>query len=387
MAYSFLKPSAEEAALVEGEGQPGTENQTIETSATATLHGRELHGRELHRREDKSAWRAPGKYFERRMFTDGVMTMPDGTDVAYWGFEDPVAAPGEKTFLSPVIRLREGEVAHVKLETLCDDTSLAPNAQTETHNGGLGRSWCSKSAGARAVQKRESYIYQWQPKRAGTWLYQSHLSAARHFEMGLFGLLIVDPEPEADGLPRAYRGGPAYNVERCWVLDDIDPDWHAGAGFVAGASSAERERPFIPKYFLINGVPSTEAMHDERVAIDAKAGDKVLIRLLNASFSLVRVKIEGLQGQIISVDGKALASTEHPWTKWSPVKPTHPIYLATGARNDILIDLDPEKSGIVARGDYLVTFEFLDWEKRAIRNAQATSPVHVGRAVTRIRVT
>jgi FtsP/CotA-like multicopper oxidase with cupredoxin domain len=289
------------------------------------------------------------------------------------------------------VRMREGEVAHVKLETICE----VATPDTQDGKGGLGpvmgammgRGWGSKASGQLAVQKRDSYIYQWQPKQAGTWLYQSHLSSMRNFEMGLFGLLIVDPEPEADGLQRAYRGGPTYNVERCWVLDDIDPDWHGSAGPVSSAAAADRERPFAPKYFLINGVPNTEALHDERVAIDAKVGDKILIRLLNASFSLVRVKIEGLQGQIIAVDGKALASAEHPWTKWSPVKPAHPFYLSTGARNDILIDLDAEASGLVAGGDYLVTFEFLDWEKRALRNAGALSPVHVGRAVTRIRVT
>lgn len=377
MAYSAVMPAVDEAALVAASARPGAENKSTASPAGPTHNGR----------EEKSTWQAPEQYFERRMFTDGVMTMPDGAGVPYWGFEDPIAAPGQKTFPSPVVRMRVGEVAHVKLETLCDAAPVASNARTGPRNGGLARGWGLHSAGALAVQKRESYIYQWQPKQAGTWLYQSHLSSARHFEMGLFGLLIVDPEPESDGLPRAYRGGPAYNVERCWILDDIDPDWHAGAELVSGGSGSERERPFVPKYFLINGVPNTEVMNDERVAINAKAGDKVLIRLLNASFSLVRLKIEGLQGQIISVDGNALASAAHPWTKWSPVKPTHPVYLATGARNDILIDLDPEKSGIVAGGDYLVTFEFLDWEKRAIRNAQATSPVHVGRAVTRIRVT
>lgn len=377
MAYSAVKPIIDESALVVLAAPAVAENQSG-ASCVGTAHNR---------RDDQSAWQPPERYFERRMFADGNMTMPDGAVVPYWGFEDPVGAPGQKSFPSPVIRIREGEVAHVKLETPCDADASAPGARNGKRNEGLARDWSSKSAGPLTVQKRESYIYQWQPKLAGTWLYQSHLSSPRHFEMGLFGLLIVDPEPEADGLARAYRGGPAYNIERCWVLDDIDPDWHKGGGLNAGAPGNEPQRPFVPKYFLINGVPNTEAMHDERVAIDAKSGDKVLIRLLNASFSLVRVKIEGLQGQIIAVDGKALASAENPWTKWSPVRPNHPVYMATGARNDILIDLDPEKSGIVAGGDYLVTFEFLDWEKRAIRNAQAASPVHVGRAVTRIRVT
>ena len=127
--------------------------------------------------------------------------------------------------------------------------------------------------------------------------------------------------------------------------------------------------------------------HAYKLSTDATRGAFAAVEALYDSIGERLKSIEGLQGQIISVDGNALASAEHPWSKWCPVKPNHPVYLATGARNDILIDLDPEKSGIIANGDYLVTFEFLDWEKRAIRNAQATSPLNVGRAVTRIRVT
>lgn len=305
------------------------------------------------------------------MFTDGLLTMPDGVEVPFWGFEDPAASPGQKTMLSPSIRVREGEVAHVRLETC----STEPASKLDRTR------WSARTAAPLAVQKSESYIYQWQPKSAGTWLYQSHASSAQNFEMGLFGLLIVDPEPDADGTVRAYKGGPSYDIERCWVLDDVDPEWHRNPSIPGQCGAGAR--PFAPEYFLVNGVPNTLAMHDSRVAIDAELGDKILIRLLNASYSLVRCRIEGLRGNIISADGKALASAERPWTKWSPVEPNHPVYLATGARNDILIDLG---AGIEAGGDYLVTFEFLDWEKRAIRNANSASPVHVGRAVTRIRV-
>ena len=112
MAYSAVKPVFDEAAPVAASRTAGCGKlkRTISCNGSRSQGGR----------EDKSAWRAPEKYFERRMFTDGVMTMPDGAFVAYWGFEDPVGAPGQKTFPSPVIRVREGEVAHVKLETLCE---------------------------------------------------------------------------------------------------------------------------------------------------------------------------------------------------------------------------------------------------------------------------
>jgi FtsP/CotA-like multicopper oxidase with cupredoxin domain len=321
------------------------------------------------------AWQRPQIRFERRMFADGLLTMPDGAEVHFWGFEDPAAAPAKKCMLSQPIRVREGQVVHVKLETA---TGAPARPRAMMCGSRLSR-------GPVAVQKTESFIYQWQPRSAGTWLYQSHLASRLHFEMGLFGLMIVDPETDHAGRPLAYRDGPAYTVERTWVLDDVDPAWHT-AGIADDGAAISADRAFDPKYFLINGVPNTEALHDERVTIDAAAGDKVLIRMLNASFSLMRIKVDGLQGNIISVDGQALASADRPWTNWSAVQPSQPMFMAAGARHDVLIDLDPAKNLIERGRDHLVTFEFLDWEKRQVRNCSAKCPAHIGRAVTRIRI-
>lgn len=326
---------------------------------------------------------APVRYFERRMFTDGTLIMPDGAHIPYWGFEDPINAPGIKSLPSPVIRMCEGETAQVRLEM-----------RKPAVNGASAESSHTASGDALRVASFDSHIYQWQPRAAGSWLYQSHTSTAQDFEMGLFGLLIVDPEADSTGRRRVFKNGPSYDVERLWVLDDIDPAWHTprnhnGCSFdgnKASAANSSGERTFDPKYFLVNGVVNTEALHHRDVAITAKRGEKLLIRLLNASFSLLKVSIEHFNGAIVSVDGTAIDTASSPWTSWIPVRPGAPLIMSTGSRHDLLIDLDPGKNPVVLGQAYKVVFEFLDLARRLPRNASAANALHTGRITTTITV-
>ncbi|NOT70439.1 MAG: hypothetical protein HOP09_03860 [Hyphomicrobium sp.] len=324
---------------------------------------------------DRSASAAADRHFERRMFCDGRLQLPDGANIAYWGFEDPVNAPGIKSFPSPLIRMREGETAQVRLDILRDARRGAarspPLGSAHTASGEVLR-----------VASFDTNIYQWQPRAAGTWLYQSHKSTPHDFEMGMYGLLIVDPQPEGSGRPLAFRRGPAYDIERLWVLDDIDPTWHTPRP----ATAAPAGPTFDPKYFLVNGVTQADAAHHSDVAIIAKPGEKLLIRLLNASFSLLRVSVEHFNGNIVSVDGTAIDTASSPWTSWIPVGPGKPVIMSTGSRHDLLIDLDPSLNPAVTGRPYKVVFEFLDLPRRTMRNANAPNPLHMGRIETTITV-
>jgi hypothetical protein len=315
---------------------------------------------------------APDHFFERRMFTDGLLVMPDGKQIPYWGFEDPVQAPGQKRFPSPMIRMREGETAQVRLEMIKNSAKTCNAAGT-----------CSRDA--LRVSTYDTHIYQWKPRASGTWLYQCHTSTARDFEMGLFGLLVVDPEPDAAGRALAFKRGPAYDREAVLVFDDVDPNWH-DATTAAATSNGALKPVFNPQYFLVNGVANTGTLNHPDVAISAKAGEKILIRMLNASYSLVKISIEHFHGSIVSVDGSAIDTAASPWTSWIPVQPDRPVFMATGSRHELLIDLDPAKNPAVPGTSYKVTFEFLDHSRRSVRNADSARALHVGRAVTTITV-
>jgi hypothetical protein len=144
---------------------------------------------------------------------------------------------------------------------------------------------------------------------------------------------------------------------------------------------------FKPKYFFINGVENTKCAASTAVNISAYPRDKLLIRMLNASYSIAKVTIEKLKGHIISIDGHALDNQEKPWTNWIPVEPNSPLVFPTATRNDVFIDLDPLKNPAVKKGaQFKVTVEFQDWISRKVHNASAPKAVNVGRAETVIKI-
>jgi hypothetical protein len=335
------------------------------------LSGDTLIGVTAHR--TASEWKPPAqRFFKRQMFDDGILIMPNGHHINFWGFQDPLAAVPCKSLPSPLIRLREGETAQVQLEM--------PNPQTQI--AGRQRVSDKSQAGFRErTALTDSVIYQWCPQSSGTWLYQHQASTPHDFEMGLYGLLVVDPEPDSGGRPLAFKRGPAYDIEKLWVLDDVDPAWHAN-----GAADAVHRQIFDPQYFLINGIANSNASRHPGAAIRAKRGEKLLLRMLNASYSLLKVTIENFNGDIVAVDGTPIDTVACPWKSWIPVRPSAPLMMATGSRYDVLIDLDLARNPSVPGRDYKVIFEFLDQSNRYVRNASATDALHTGRVITTIRV-
>ncbi len=325
-------------------------------------------------------WQTSNAYFERKTFNDGTLKMSDGALVSYWGFEDRLKGKGLKPFPSPLIRVQEDDMVHVKLESRFNTHTI--------HHHGIEPTPMNDGVGHVTFEVSDSYVYQWQPKHAGTWFYHCHKNTVLHFEMGLYGLLVVDPKPDGYGRVNAYKGGPFYtpNRERFWVFDDIDPRWHTlddNAGLCGDDAGLN---VFQPKYFFVNGIENTKCTAHTGVRINANSGEKVLIRMLNASYSVVKITIEGLKGDIISVDGHALDTSVRPWCSWEPVPANQPIFISTAGRKDLLIDLDPAKNSFVRGREYKVVFEFQDWIKRTIHNANAPKPVNVGRAETVIKI-
>lgn len=308
-----------------------------------------------------------------------VVAMPDGEGVRFWTFEDPQAIAMRSSALerviSPPIRLTEGCRGSITLRT-------ALPVRRASRHAARGRA----AATAVWMEAEESYTYHWAPPKSGTWFYQCHTSNARQFEMGLYGVIVVDTPADAEGRRRVYHGGPAYDVERFWVLDDVDPQWHSDAFDGKAIEADGRLREFAPKYFLVNGVPNTEAARHSEVVVEARLGETLLLRLMNASFSLLKVTFDKLAGDIVAVDGNVLGTEQRPWTRWIRVAAGQPLHLATASRYDLLLDLDPASGQCPGPGEYAVTFEFHNGKTRKIHNCDAPHPANVGRATTVIRV-
>jgi FtsP/CotA-like multicopper oxidase with cupredoxin domain len=325
-------------------------------------------------------WQTAPVYFERRVFTDGLWKFADGKTVPHWGFEDRIRAPDQKPYPSPLIRLREGELAHVKLETRLGAHTI--------HHHGIEPTTMNDGVGHVSFETSGSYVYQWRPTHAGTWFYHCHVNTVLHFEMGLYGPLIVDP-PATPGVGTApYRGATThrYDVEALWVVDDVDPRWH-GLNQAAGLCGEDVGlNIFKPKYFFVSGAQkrvsgsSPAPITDNRVAITARKGQRILIRMICASYSVVGVKIAGIKSELIAVDGHAIASPDRPWSSAKTIDAGGELTMPSASRHDLWIDTSTLTPGV-----YPVEFKWYDWVTKKVHNAG--QGLYEGSAATTITIT
>lgn len=233
----------------------------------------------------------------------------DGKKLLMFTFTNPdIPLIAGGVYPGPTLRVPRGVIFH------CHSHGDGPPPHTihwhgiepTSINDGVGH--CSMEIG--------TYTYQWQPNFTGTYFYHCHRNTTQHFEMGLFGMLLVEPpdafdDPGEFGKPGGYprrmvanltgfpqfpgfvAGDPVagvangdphaftvpYDVEALWVLDDVDSAWHAlapdaratfpkhgdmpgvndnfhgNAGGAVGLNGFFAFHDFNPDYFFCSGVP------------------------------------------------------------------------------------------------------------------------------------
>lgn len=233
----------------------------------------------------------PTKRFFRQVSSWNV-TMADGKSVPFWGFKDPNVSGSDSPWPSKIIRVNVGDIVHCNMK---------PSKGTHTiHWHGIEPTPMNDGVGHTSFEVKSEYTYQWQASTAGTYFYHCHKNTVLHFEMGMYGILIVDPKSKTKKLYDPEEGDklgeaaiparyPAYDAEGIWCFDDVDPRWHLydhDAGICGEDIGMDR---FEPKYFLCSGVPSNKTLTDSRTLVKAKAGSPVLLRIVNASYSELRI--------------------------------------------------------------------------------------------------
>ncbi len=283
--------------------------------------------------------------------------------------EDPDAPSEERrTFPSRAIRTRQGDVVHATV-----------GAQTNTHTihwHGIDPSPMNDGVGHTSFELTSSFIYQFATHQAGTYIFHCHKNTVLHFELGMYGLLIVDP-PQGPGFVAGFNPPGhviPYDVEAFWVPDEMDSRWHE-LGHNAYMQSCDANDPagpgtftqdgllndFRPDVFVITGVPQVDAQStapppitDPRVAVSARVGQTILIRLVHAGYTVQQYTI-GLDARVIATDGYPLGTT--PFTQYSSpftIRAGTPFRLTSAMRYDLIIR--PTQPGT-----FPAQVEFFDW--------------------------
>jgi FtsP/CotA-like multicopper oxidase with cupredoxin domain len=346
----------------------------------------------------------------RQMTNDGLTS----EQVQFWGFHGDNA---NYHFPSQPIRMVEGQIFHGFLHNTSiggQHTIHWHGMEPTGHNDGVGK--LSMEVGS------EGYEYQWIASASGTYFFHCHRNTPLHFEMGMYGMLIIDPQnpKRVAGAPKLSKknlanepvapyafGGPGYvrrgndivryDAEAIWVSDDVDPVWHGfshnhefasigpagipdangndlGVKFVNPAMHDPEHslNVFRPQYFCISGVPhpwtKLDQFPQDLVALDdnlpfvapiparVQPGQTLLVRLLCAAYSLNRYTFEGLDVEVIAMDGRVLG--QDPYTKYSKpfkVPAGVPFELTAARRFDLLI-----RPTSVQVGSHRVLVEFKD---------------------------
>ena len=282
------------------------------------------------------------------------LTMDDGNTVNMWGFSGSGGSMGGGmggggTFPSPAMRMTQGDIVHTNLNVgmMMMHTVHHHGIEPATHSDGVGHiSWDVANG---------TYTYQWRPMHAGTYFYHCHTNTVLHAEMGMYGALIVDP-PEGAGT--LFSGGPTYDVEAFWVVDEIDSSWHT-LPWTAGTCGGDVGlNELNPDYFVITGVDGSgnSAMNAPPISATVQRGQKLLARYICAGYHPQKIRFGGLTGKIYASDGRPLPN---------PVSVTE-IRAASAERYDIIFE--PTE-----RGTYLVETDIIHWVTGDVLGTTRTS--------------
>ncbi len=167
-----------------------------------------------------------------------------------------------------------------------------------------------------AVAPDTRFDYDFIAPDAGTYWYHAHNRSVEQVARGLYGALIVD-EPVA----------PDIDQEDVFILDDwlIDPS----TGQIDGDFEAMHDRSHAGRngnFIATNGISG--------LTKTARQNERRRLRLINAANARIfELRLDGLEGWIVALDGMPLAKPE-PFGNY--------LLLGPGQRADVFVDVTAE---------------------------------------------
>lgn len=249
--------------------------------------------------------------------TTGTVTLPGNLVVDVWGFVPKGVAAncsdvaGTATIPGPVLTVDQGDAV-----TLNVTNALPPGHTISVEAPGL-----SFDPGPTDAAVGSTVTRTFTAGAPGTYLYESVGGGERQTAMGLYGALIVRSATAGQAYGTAAS---AYDVEARLLLSAIDPAFNADPdGFDM--------RGFRATYWLINGKahPDTDVIH-------AAAGQRVLLRYLNAGHDNTTMVLLGMDERVIARDAQVLGN---PFD-------AHAETIPAGATEDTVATVPPGSSGL-----------------------------------------
>jgi len=201
-----------------------------------------------------------------------------------WAFR---ADDREPSVPGPILRTTEGE----DMEVTLDNTDS--NMPHTLHFHGVRKTWENDgvpSTTGVTVKPGEKHTYEIPANVPGTHLYHCHFQTHRHIEMGMYGILRVDPEGY-DPADREY-----FMTIRDW-------DSRLSRQF-AGEDVAYDATDRKPDVFTVNGKSAPRTFHPEQGSpIIVEQGETVRVHWVNAGYMNHPMHIHNHRVQLVEKDG------------------------------------------------------------------------------------
>lgn len=182
-----------------------------------------------------------------------------------WAWQTPDTDPSVP---GPLLRVTEG----TQLEITYDNS--AHNRPHTFHVHGLSKDWMDDgvpTTTGQQVAPGEEYTYEIDANQPGTHFYHCHYQTQNHLDMGMYGILRVDPE-----------GYEAPDKEAFMTIKDWDTRLSAST---AGGDVDFSHRDRNPDAFTVNGRSAPYTFHPEQGSpLIVEEGDQVRIHFVNAGY-------------------------------------------------------------------------------------------------------
>jgi len=201
-----------------------------------------------------------------------------------WAFQ---ADDGPPSVPAPILRTTEGEDMEVTL-----DNTNGQRAHT-VHFHGVTKQWKDDGVPTTTgitVQPGETHTYEIPANVPGTHLYHCHFQTHRHIDMGMYGILRVDPKD--------YE--PA-DKEYFMTVKEWDSDLNR---MMAGQDVSYSPRERNPDVFTINGKVAPRTLHPEDGSpILVEQGDTVRVHYVNGGYMSHPLHIHNHRFERVEKDG------------------------------------------------------------------------------------
>lgn len=160
--------------------------------------------------------------------------------------------------------------------------------------------------------------YQFRATKPGIYIYESGTRCEKQIQMGIYGTILIRPENYNQDRHSRYKTaygvgtGSEFDVEKVMVLGEIDSVMHENIS----VNKSYDIMNFKPDCWLINGRSFPYTVNAENSSsqpyssqIYCKVGDRVLLRIINASFNHHTFHFGGLVGRVIAEDSFSLVNS------------------------------------------------------------------------------